>query len=184
MSFSQRVFAAMAGDRSYRRIGNAIGFTVCAALIGFAIYAQFDLHLDPCPLCIFQRIGMAALGVMFLVAALHAPRRWGSRVYALLIALAAAATVAVAGRQIYLQHLPPGEVPSCGAPLSVMLKFLPLTTVIRKVLTGSGECGIIHWVFLGLSMPEWVLLWAAALGSGGILLNARNARPAREVSRG
>jgi len=182
VSLTQRVCAAMSGDRSYRRIANACGFGVCVALIGFAIYAQFDLHLDPCPLCIFQRIGMAALGVIFLVAALHAPRRWGSRVYAVLIALAAAATIGVAARQIYLQHLPPGEVPGCGAPLAVMLKFLPLTAVIRKVFTGSGECGTIHWVFLGLSMPEWVLLWAAALGLGGVLLNARTARPAHAAS--
>ncbi len=181
MSFSQRVCAAMAGDRTYRRAANTLGFAVCAALMGYAIYAQFHLRLDPCPLCIFQRIGITALGVIFLLTALHAPRRWGSRVYALLIALAAAATIAVAGRQIYLQHLPPGEVPSCGAPLSVMLRFLPLTAVIRKVLTGSGECGIIDWTFLGLSMAEWVLMWAVVLGVGGVVLNSRNARPARQA---
>ncbi len=179
MSFSQRVCAALAGDRASRRAANAAGFALCAALMGYALYAQFDLRLDPCPLCIFQRIGITALGVIFLIAALHAPRRWGSRVYALLIGLAAGATIAVAGRQIYLQHLPPGEVPSCGAPLSVMLQFLPLTAVIRKVLTGSGECGIIDWTFLGLSMAEWVLLWAVLLGVGGVALNARNARPER-----
>ena len=179
MSFSQRVGAAMAGDRTYRRAANALGFAVCAGLLGFALYAQFHLSLDPCPLCIFQRIGIAALGVVFLVTALHAPRRWGSRVYAVLIALAAGATIGVAGRQIYLQHLPPGAVPSCGAPLSVMLKFLPISSVIRKVLDGSGECGVVHWVFLDLTMPEWVLLWAAALGLVGVVLNARNARLAR-----
>ncbi len=49
----------------------------------------------------------------------------------------------------------------------MMLKFMPLTTVIRKVLTGSGECGIINWTFLGLAMPAWVLIWAALLGAGG-----------------
>jgi disulfide bond formation protein DsbB len=179
MSFSQRVCAALAGDRTYRRAANAFGFAVCAALMGYALYAQFHLHLEPCPLCVFQRIGITALGVIFLIAALQGPRRWGARVYAVLIALAAAATIAVAGRQIYLQHLPPGEVPSCGAPLSVMLQFLPLTAVIRKVLTGSGECGIIDWTFLGLSMAEWVLMWAVVLGVGGVVLNARNTRPPR-----
>lgn len=174
----------MAGDRLYRRIGNAFGFALCASLIAFALYAQFHLRLDPCPLCIFQRIGIAVLGVLFLLTALHAPRRWGSRVYALLIAVAAAATIGVSGRQIYLQHLPPGAVASCGAPLSMMLKFLPLTTVIRKVLSGSGECGTIHWVFLGMTMPEWVLLWTLALGLGGVLLNVRNARAAQAAVAG
>ena len=156
-----------------RRALDIIGFLICAGLIAYALYAQFHLGLDPCPLCIFQRIGIAALGVVFLAAALHDPRGWGTRVYATLIAIAALATVAVAARQLYLQHLPPGAVPSCGAPLSMMLKFMPLTTVIRRVLTGSGECGIVNWTFLGLAMPAWVLIWAAFLGIGGFFANVR-----------
>jgi disulfide bond formation protein DsbB len=156
-----------------RRALNIIGFLICAGLIAYALYAQFHLGLDPCPLCIFQRIGIAALGVVFVVAALHDPRGWGTRVYATLIAIAALVTVAVAARQLYLQHLPPGAVPSCGAPLSMMLKFMPLTAVIRKVLTGSGECGIVNWTFLGLAMPAWVLIWAAFLGIGGFFANVR-----------
>jgi|SRR5579885_621246 len=156
-----------------RRPVNFAGFLICAALLSYALYAQFRLGLDPCPLCIFQRIGIAVLGMVFLIAALHHPARGGARVYAALIALAALATMAVAARQVYLQHLPPGAVPSCGAPLSMMLKFMPLTTVIRKVLTGSGECGIVNWTFLGLAMPAWVLIWAAALGTGGVIANTR-----------
>ena len=158
-----------------RRPVNFAGFLICAGLIAYALYAQLHLGLDPCPLCIFQRIGIAALGVVFLIAALHNPGRSGARVYAVLIAIAALATIAVAGRQLYIQHLPPGAIPSCGAPLSMMLKFLPLTTVIRKVLTGSGECGVVNWTFLGLAMPAWVLIWAAFLGCAGAIANARRA---------
>ena len=156
-----------------RRPINFAGFLICAGLIAYALYAQLHLGLDPCPLCIFQRMGIAALGVVFLVAALHNPGRSGARVYAVLIAFAALATIAVAGRQLYIQHLPPGAIPSCGAPLSMMLKFMPLTTVIRKVLTGSGECGVVNWTFLGLAMPAWVLIWAAVLGCAGAVANAR-----------
>ena len=158
-----------------RRPLNFAGFLICAGLIGYALYAQFHLGLEPCPLCIFQRIGIAALGVVFLIAALHNPGRSGARVYAVLIAIAALATIAVAGRQLYIQHLPPGAIPSCGAPLSMMLKFMPLTTVIRKVLTGSGECGVVNWTFLGLAMPAWVLIWAVFLGCAGAIANARRA---------
>ena len=158
-----------------RRPINFAGFFICAGLIAYALYAQLHLGLDPCPLCIFQRIGIAALGVVFLIAALHNPGRSGARVYAALIAIAALATIAVAGRQLYIQHLPPGAIPSCGAPLSMMLKFMPLTTVIRKVLTGSGECGVVNWTFLGLAMPAWVLIWAALLGCAGAMTNARRA---------
>lgn len=154
-----------------RRMGNVIGVLICAGLLGFALYAQFHLHLQPCPLCIFQRIGIALIGLVFLLAAVHHPRRWGRRVYAVLVAIAALATAGVALRQIYLQHLPPGSVPSCGAPLSVMLQFMPVTSVIRKVLEGSGECSIVNWRFLGLAMSEWVLLWALALGAFGALVN-------------
>jgi disulfide bond formation protein DsbB len=164
-----------AASRFPRRLINGAGFLLCAALLGYALYAQFHLGLDPCPLCIFQRIGIAALGVVFLVAALHNPRGWGARVYATLIAIAALATVGVAARQLYIQHLPPGAIPSCGAPLAMMMKFMPLTAVIRKVLTGSGECGIVNWTFLGLAMPAWVLIWAAFLGSAGVIANARRA---------
>lgn len=156
-----------------RRRLNLAGFLICAGLIAYAIYAQFHLGLDPCPLCIFQRIGIAILGVIFLVAALHGPRLWGARVYAVLLAIAALATLAVAARQLYIQHLPPGAIPSCGAPLSMMLKWMPLTTVIRKVLSGSGECGIVNWTFLGLAMPAWVLIWAAFLGCAGAIANVK-----------
>jgi disulfide bond formation protein DsbB len=160
-------------SRLPRRRINFAGFLLCAGLIAYALYAQFHLGLDPCPLCIFQRIGIAALGIVFLLAALHNPQRWGARVYAALLAVATLATMAVAARQLYIQHLPPGAIPSCGAPLSMMLKFMPLTAVIRKVLTGSGECGIVNWTFLGLAMPAWVLIWAAFLGGAGVIANAR-----------
>jgi len=46
----------------------------CFALIGFAIYSQFAWGLKPCPLCIFQRIAFAALGVVLLLAGLSAPK--------------------------------------------------------------------------------------------------------------
>jgi protein dithiol:quinone oxidoreductase len=158
-----------------RRPINFAGFLLCAGLMAYALYAQFELGLEPCPLCIFQRIGITALGIVFLVAALHNPGRSGARVYALLIALAALATIAVAARQLYIQHLPPGAIPSCGAPLSIMLKFMPLATVIRKVLSGSGECGVVNWTFLGLAMPAWVLICAAVLGGVGAVGNLRRA---------
>ena len=165
------------GRQLGRRLLNFAGFLICAGLLGYALYAQFDLGLDPCPLCIFQRIGIAALGVVFLIAALHHPRGWGARVYAALIALAALATIGVAARQVYIQHLPASAMPSCGAPLSMLMRFMPLTQVIRKVLSGSGECGIVNWTFLGLAMPAWVLIWAVFLGTAGGYVNVIGTRP-------
>lgn len=154
-----------------RRLVNFAGFAVCAALIAYALYAQFQLRLEPCPLCIFQRIGIVLLGLLFLAAALHHPRGRARYGHALAIASAALATLAVAARHLYVQSLPPGTLPSCGAPLGVLLKFMPVWQVIRKVLTGSGECGEVNWRFLGLAMPAWVLIWAVLLGALGTYAN-------------
>jgi disulfide bond formation protein DsbB len=160
-----------------RRLVNFAGFLACAALMGYALYSQHVLGLEPCPLCIFQRVGIIALGVVFLVAAIHNPRRWGAHVYAVLIGLAALTTIGVSARHLYVQSLPPGSVPSCGAPLDVMLQFTPLTEVIRKVLIGGGECQQVNWTFLGLAMPAWVLICALLLGVLGVVANIRRAGP-------
>jgi disulfide bond formation protein DsbB len=154
-----------------RRLINLGGFLTCVALLAYALYSQFHLGLEPCPLCIFQRIGIAVLAVFFLAAGLHNPRGWGARVYAVLVGLAALATIGVAARHVYVQSLPPGTLPSCGAPLGVLIKFTPVLEVIRKVLTGSGECSEVSWRFLGLAMPAWVLIWAVVLGVIGVAAN-------------
>jgi disulfide bond formation protein DsbB len=159
------------------RSANLLGFTACVALLAYAYYAQFVLHLEPCPLCIFQRVGIFAIGVLFAIAAAHDPAGWGRRVYAGLLTIAAIATVGVAGRQLYIQSLPPDAVPACGATLDFMLKIFPLTDVVVKVLTGSGECAKVDWRFLGLAMPAWVLMAAAALGLYGLWANLRRRPP-------
>lgn len=154
-----------------RRAANFIGVIACGLLLGYAYYLQYFQHLEPCPLCIFQRVAVFALGVVFLVAGLHNPARIGARVYALLTGLTAAAGIAVAARHVYIQSLPPGQVPACGATLDYMLEVFPLMQVIRTVLTGSGECGVVDWRFLGLSMPWWVLICLLVLGIFGCVTN-------------
>ncbi len=156
-----------------RRLMNSAGFVACAALLGYAYYSQFVIGLEPCPLCIFQRIGIIAVGVVFGLAALHGPGRIGARVYGVLVALAAAGGGAVSTRHVWLQHLPPDQVPECGPGLEYMLDAFPLSETLRMVFTGSGECAEINWVFLGLSMPAWTLVCFVALGVGGLILNWR-----------
>ncbi len=159
------------------RQGNLLGFAACAALLAYAYYAQVILHLEPCPLCIFQRIGVFALGIVFLIAAAHDPVGWGRRAYASLLAVAALATIGVAVRHLYIQSLPQGSVPACGASLDFMLKVFSLSEVLVKVLTGSGECARVTWSFLGLAMPAWVLIAALALGLYGVWVNMRRQAP-------
>ena len=135
----------------------------CFALIGFAIYSQFAWGLQPCPLCIFQRIAFAALGVVLLLAGLHAPRgAGGRRAWGVLALAAAAAGIGVAGRHVWLQLFPP-PIPACGAPFAFMRETMDTPSLIRQVLTGTGDCGAIDWTFLGLSMPWWSLVWFVLL---------------------
>ncbi len=151
-----------------------LGAGVCAALLGFAILVQLQGGLIPCPLCIFQRIAFAALGVVFLIGGLHAPRgSGGRRAYGALALLAAMIGIGIAGRHVWIQHLPPDQVPSCGPGLDYMRELMPMTSVIRKVLTGSGECAKVDWTFLGLSMPEWSLLSFVLLALWAIFVALR-----------
>ena len=156
-----------------RRVLNFVGFAVCCGLMGFALFAQHVLLLDPCPLCVFQRVAVISIGIIFLVAALHNPHGAGRIVYGVLLALAAGGGAAVAGRHAWLQQLPPDQVPSCGPGLDYMLDTLPFTEVLSNVFRGSGECAEIVWQFLGLSMPGWVLVWMIALGGAGLWNNLR-----------
>jgi len=159
------------------RQGNLLGFAACAGLLAYAYYAQVVLHLEPCPLCIFQRVGVFALGIVFLIAAAHDPVGWGRRVYALLLAAAALSTIGVAVRHLYIQSLPEGSIPACGASLDFMLKVFSLSEVLVKVLSGSGECAKVTWSFLGLAMPAWVLIAALVLGAYGLWNNLRRQVP-------
>lgn len=143
-----------------------LGFLACAGLIGFALFSQFQWGLEPCPLCIFQRVAFAALGVVFLLGALHGPRGRAGRIAWGVLALAASlAGIAVAGNHVRLQMLPADQVPACGPGLDYMMEMLPVTGVIQKVMTGSGECADVDWSFLGLSMPAWSLAWFLLLAA-------------------
>lgn len=158
------------------RLGNFLGFGACAGLMAYALYAQHILELEPCPLCIFQRVAVISLGVVFAIAAVHGVGRAGRRVYAALIAMAAAAGISVAGRHVWLQNLPPEKVPACGPGLDYMLDAFPLRETLEMVLSGSGECASVDWSLVGLSMPAWVLIAVACVGVFGIWNNWRPAR--------
>lgn len=156
-----------------RRALNLAGFLACTAMLAYALYAQYQLELEPCPLCVLQRLAVLAMGVVFLVAALHNPGTVGARVYAFLLLAAAGAGAFVAGRHVWLQNLPPEQVPACGPGLDFMIDSFPVLEVLQMVLSGSGECAEVDWSLLGLSMPAWVLLAIVTVGLAGIGNNLR-----------
>lgn len=157
-----------------RRQLNLGGFLACAGLMGYALFAQHILMLNPCPLCVFQRIAVISLGIVFLVAALHSPSGNGRFGYAVLIALVAGAGMGVSGWHVRMQNLPPDQVPSCGPGFDYMMEAFPLADALKMIFSGSGECAEIVWQFLGLSMPAWVFISVATLGAFGLWNNLRN----------
>lgn len=162
-----------------RQTINLLAALVCAGMVGYAIYSEKVLGYVPCPLCMFQRVCIGALGLVFLIAGLHRARRVGSIVHGVVITLVAGSAIWVAARHVWIQNQPPGSVPACGAPLDALMEMFPLHDVIRRVMTGGGECGVIDWTFLGVSMPGWVLISAAALALVGVLNNIVYRPPAQ-----
>jgi protein dithiol:quinone oxidoreductase len=155
------------------RAGYTAGFLICAGLLGFALYLQYVEHQDPCPLCILQRVAFIAMMAVFLIAALHGPARRGAVVYSTALFIIAGIGAAIAGRQVWLQHLPPDRVPACGPGLDYMLQTFPLAKALQKIFAGSGECAEAGWRFLGLTIAGWSLVWFIALGAFAVLIAAR-----------
>ena len=160
------------------RLGYGTGFLVCVALFAFALYLQYYEQQEPCPLCIVQRIVFIALGVVFLVAALHGSGSMGSMVYSGVLFVLAGIGAAIASRHVWLQHLPKNQVPECGPGLEYMLRKFPLLQVLDKILAGSGECAEVGWTFLGLSIAGWSLLWFVLLGVFAVFLATLTTRRA------
>ena len=158
-----------------RRPLNFAGFLACAGMMGFALYAEHVLLLSPCPLCVFQRVAVISLGIIFLIAALQNPSGWGRYVYVVLAFFAAACGISIAARHAWIQSLPADQVPSCGPGLDYIIDSFPLFDALKMVFTGSGECADVVWEFLGLSMPAWVVVCLVVLGSFGIWNNLRRA---------
>ena len=157
-------------------------FLVIMAVIGmsFALFfLQRHLGLTPCPLCIFQRVGLIIMGGFALISALFNPK---SKVVKLLLWLGSLAGIgwstAVAIRHVWLQHLPADQVPSCGPGLDYWLDTLPILQVFREVFAGSGECATVDWTFMGLSIPEQSLILFAVLLIVHVLILWRIVRPA------
>ena len=165
---------------TYRRL-NVLLVVMALVAMGFALlFLQRYMGFSPCPLCVFQRIGVMVMGAFALLAAIiHPHKTWARLVLWLGSFLGIAWSAGVAARHVWLQHLPPDQVPSCGPGLDYWLEALPMQEVVNQVLSGSGECALVEWRFLGLSIPEQsLILFVFLLLVHGLLLY-RILKPAR-----
>lgn len=158
------------------RLGYALGFAVCLALLGGALYLQYYQDQAPCPLCILQRVAFIGLLVVFALATLHGPGRIAAYIYGATLFGVAALGAAVAVRHLWLQSLPKSQVPECGPGLAYMLERFPLARALDRILQGSGECAEVGWQFLGLSLPGWALVGFVMLAAWAVLLTVLSTR--------
>jgi protein dithiol:quinone oxidoreductase len=155
---------------TFRRMAIA-GALASAGLLGFGYFLQFFQGQDPCPLCLLQRGFYFLLIFIFVPAAIHSPPAGIGRIaYGVLAFLAAAGGGGVAIRQVYLQHLPPDQVPACGPDLFYMVENLPIARTLSLLFRGSGQCAEVKWRFLGLSIAEWSLVWFVLFAVLAILM--------------
>lgn len=129
-------------------------FAVCAGLLAFGLYLQHVKGIEPCPMCILQRYALAACGVIGLLAGLQGPQRIGQNFYAGLLTVAALCGAGVAARQSWIQWYPP-ELPECGPGLEYMLESFPLGSALPMIFRGAGDCSMVDWTFLGLTIANW-----------------------------
>lgn len=137
-------------------------------MMGVALYMEHAMNLEPCPLCIMQRVMVIAVGVIALVAAIHGPQHRGIKFYGAAMTVFSFAGAGLAGRQLWLQSLPADEVPACGPSLDYLMDVFPLTEVLSLVLSGDGTCAEVVWTFLGISIPGWTLVGLIGLIAIGI----------------
>ncbi|MCB6184794.1 disulfide bond formation protein B [Leeia sp. TBRC 13508] len=153
-----------------RRWVNLLAAGVCAALMAYALYLQYYKFQEPCPLCMLQRVVIVFMGVIFFIAGIHHPGKRGATVYGVIIALIGLVGAAISARHVWIQYLPPEQVPQCGPGLSYMLETMPFGSAILQVLHGSGECADKSWMFLGLTIPGWTFLFFVALSVLALVL--------------
>jgi protein dithiol:quinone oxidoreductase len=161
------------------RVVFAFIFIAATALILDAVfYMQDYLGLDPCPMCVLSRYTFTTIALVALVAAIHGPRGVALKVYSSLVALLALAGAGVSIRHSYLQRFPPA-IESCGTDLEFLLNTLPLSQALPKIFAGSGSCSSVHWKLLGLSIPEWALVWFVIFGALAVWVGFVRGRAAR-----
>lgn len=131
----------------------------CVIMLGAALLIQLVGGLEPCPLCIFQRMAIMGIGLIALLAALHNPSGiGGDKIYGSLLILAGLASVSIASRQVWILSLPKDEAASCGPGLEVWLDnfiaYLPQGPVTEILFRSGADCSEVAWSLFGLGLPE------------------------------
>lgn len=134
-----------------------LAFISVGILLGSATFLQLYRGVNPCPLCILQRLVMGALGLLFLfgvAARLGTFSKWSIGILSILFSLLG---IGIAGRQVWLQHLPQTPGANCEVSLQYLLNALPFFQVMEKIFQGGTNCSEVGWSFI-LSLAQWSLV--------------------------
>lgn len=140
------------------RSGYLLGFISCFAIVILALYIQTQNNLEPCPLCITQRIIFMSLGILFLIAAFIPPQYMFKKIFTLLQVLTSIGGMGVAIRHWYLQAHHDEMIADCGVGFNYMFENFPLQKAFKLLFRGTGDCATIDWTFLGLTLPQLALI--------------------------
>ena len=163
-------------DSAPRRVFLVLG-TVCLGMLGFGLYLQLIVGLNPCPMCIVQRYALIYVAIVALLTG--AGSRKGIHLLGVfLILLGAGFGVFVAARQSWLQWYPP-EVATCGRDFYGMISNFPLNRAIPMIFRGSGDCSVVDWRFLGGSLANWSFVAFSLIAVLAVLIFWHLGRKAR-----
>ncbi len=142
-----------------RRTLYAFVFCSCFALLATGYFMQYFMNLEPCPLCLVQRFFFYSVGIIALIGLIHGAAGIGNKLYSGLMALFALGGATVAARQLWLQSLPPDQIPSCVADFDFIINNFPILKAAETLWHGSPSCAEVTWRFLGLSIAGWAFIW-------------------------
>lgn len=158
------------------KTGYLMGFVACFGIVILALVIQTVYKLEPCPLCITQRMFFMGLGVLFLIAAFIKPATLLKKIFTGLQVLTALGGAGWAMRHWYLQANKESMIADCGVGFDYMFENFPLKKMFTLIFRGTGDCAAIDWTFLGLTLPQLGLISFLALGAYAVWLGFKKAQ--------
>ena len=144
--------------------GYVLGAVACFATVALALVIQTKYNLEPCPLCITQRMFFMGLGILFLIGAFVKPASLLQKIFTFLQVVTALGGAGWAIRHWYLQANKESMVADCGVGFDYMFENFPLKKMFTLIFKGTGDCATIDWTFLGLTLPQLALITFIAFG--------------------
>ena len=144
----------------------------CFAVLAVAAYLQYHDKLEPCPLCVLQRLVFVLLGILFLMGTFFKPMQHTRRWLYVTTCLFGLLGLGLAGTQLWIMNHPQANAASCTADLQYLLTHLPWQKVLSVLLSSSASCSEQNWDIVGFNLPELSAISFAilSLGAAGLAL--------------